>query len=758
MKFGSGQSVMRVEDARLVTGHGRFTDDLSFPGMVYGATVRSPYGHARIRAVDAGTALAVPGVLAVYTADDIADYGELPCLSAINPAARTPRLLLAKDTVRFVGDAVAFVVAESREAARQGAETVEVDYEDLPAVETMAAAADPGAPQLWPGIERNTAFTWEAGDLATTEAAFARAHHVSRLHLVQQRVAPTSMEVRAAIGLADETGFTLYTGSQGVAGMRAILAKRVLKVAEEKLRVVTQDVGGGFGMKTFIYPEYALVLHAANQLNRPVKWTGERADAFQTDTHGRDLESDVALALDETGRFLAMKVETRCNLGAYQSQYGPAIQTMAGGKMVGGVYAIPAIHNRVAGILTNTAPTDAYRGAGRPEACYITERIVDQAAREMGISADEIRRRNLLRPEALPHRNPLGQRFDLGDFPALLEEALARADWQGFPARKAEASRRGRRAGRGICYYVEIAGGGSTEEFADARVLADGTIEVAVGTQSNGQGHETAYAQVIAGRLQVPLDSIRIVQGDTARLEAGHGTGGSRSLQFGGAAGLEAADGLLGVARRLAAEAMQSLEVAIDYDGGVFTARGTNRSVNWRELSQRFPDQVQARGHYRTERSTPTFPNGCHIAEVEIEEETGLLTVTRYTVVDDFGNLINPMLVEGQVHGGVVQGLGQALLEQVVYGEGAQLLTGTFMDYGIPRAGLVPDIRFSTRPVPNPNNPLGVKGCGEAGTIGAMPAIMNAVADALDGLHIDMPATPEKLWRAIQTVKNRQAV
>ncbi|MEX6723260.1 xanthine dehydrogenase family protein molybdopterin-binding subunit [Parapedomonas caeni] len=749
MKFG-GQSVRRVEDERLVTGHGRFTDDISVPGMVFGVTVRSPYGHARIGGIDTTGALAIPGVLAVYTAADMAGYGEVPCLTVMDAERPTPRPLLAVDTVRHVGDPVAFVVADSREAARQGAEAVEVDYDDLPAVESMPAALAIGAPELFPHIPGNVAFLWEAGDAAATDAAIAAAHHVTRLRVAQPRVAPTSMEVRAALGQFEDGRFTLTTGTQGVVGMRDLIAGRVLGLPSESLRVVTHDVGGGFGMKNFFYPEYALVLHAARALGRPVKWTGERADAFQSDTHGRDLVSDVTLALDADGRFLALKVETDVNLGAYQSQFGPYIQTLAGGRMIGGVYAIPAAHNRVRGVLTNTTPTDAYRGAGRPEACYITERVVDAAAHEMGIAPDVLRRRNLLRPEQLPHRNPLGQTFDLGDFPAVLDSALARADWQGFAARKADASRRGRRAGRGLCYYVEIAGGGGTDEYADARLLADGTIEVAIGTQSNGQGHETAYAQVVADRLGVAMDRVRIVQGDTDRLERGHGTGGSRSLQFGGAAGIEAADALVAAARPLAEAALEA--DAVDYADGVFIARATNRTLDWQELAQRTPDPLSARGHYKVPRPTPTFPNGCHVAEVEIDPETGVVAISRYTVVDDFGTIINPMLVEGQVHGGIAQGLGQVLLELVVYGEGAQLITGSLTDYGIPRADMMPAIDFSTHPVPNPNNPLGVKGCGEAGTIGVLAAVMNAIIDALDGQPIDMPATPEVVWRALRSL------
>ncbi|MFN3371689.1 MAG: xanthine dehydrogenase family protein molybdopterin-binding subunit, partial [Sphingomonadaceae bacterium] len=523
----------------------------------------------------------------------------------------------------------------------------------------------------------------------------------------------------------------------------------------EQLRIVTGDVGGGFGMKTFIYPEYALVLHAARALGRPVKWTGERSDAFQTDTHGRAMESDAVLALDSDGRILALKVETWSDLGAYQAQFGPAIQTFAGGRIIGGVYRIPAIHNAVHGVVTNTAPVDAYRGAGRPESAYIMERLIEAAARDLGMGVDEIRRRNLLRPDELPHANGLGLTFDVGDFPAVLERALANADWAGFPARRAEAARRGRRYGRGLCYYVEIAGGGSREEFADVRVGADGIVEVAVGTQSNGQGHETVYAQVTAERLGVPIEQVRIVQGDTARLDQGHGTGGSRSMAWGGSACLVAADEMVARGIELA---KADLGDEVDYADGLFRARGSNATLSIAELAGRHPGGLDGRARFAPAEPAPTFPNGCHVAEVEVDPETGRVAVARYSLVDDFGTIVNPMLLLGQIHGGVAQGLGQVLTENVVYDEGAQLLTGSFMDYGIPRADdMPPTIGFESLPTPSPTNPLGAKGCGEAGTIGAMPSIMNAIIDALDGTQLEMPATPEKIWRICRDLALPQA-
>jgi len=757
MKFGAGQSPLRVEDARLLTGQGQFTDDLSRPGQLYGATLRSPYGHAELRSIDTAAALALPGVIAVYTHADIAEYGNLPCMVPLSGDKSTPRPMLAASRVRFVGDAVAFVVAETREAARAALELIEVDYQDLPAVASIEAAIAHDAPLVWPEAGSNTLFDWQAGNAEAARAALETSTHVTRLRIVQNRIAPTSMEVRAALGdYHPETGFTLITGSQGVIGMRNILAKMVLKVPLDHVRVITHDVGGGFGMKSFVYQEYALVLHAARVLGRPVKWTGERGDAFQSDTHGRAMVSEAALGLDAKGHITALAVESWSDLGAYQSQFGPAIQTMAGGSIMGGVYRIPAIHNHVHGVVTNTTPVDAYRGAGRPESAYVMERLLEAAAHELGLGTDEIRRRNLLTPDELPHANGLGLTFDIGNFPAVLEASLKQADWAGFPARKAKAAARGKRLGRGMAYYVEIAGGGGSDEYADVRVAADGMVEMAVGTQSNGQGHETAYAQVTAERLGISMQQVRIVQGDTSRLEVGHGTGGSRSMAFGGGACLVASDDLIARGAELAKADLGVDEV--DYADGVWKARGGNASLSLAELASRHPGGLDGRARYTTGKPAPTFPNGCHIAEVELDPQTGTVTVSRYSLVDDLGNLVNPMLVEGQIHGGVAQGLGQVLLENVVYSEDAQLVTGSFMDYGVPRAdNMPPAILFDTRGTPSPTNPLGVKGCGEAGTIGAMPSIMNAIIDALDGTQLEMPATPEKLWRLAQSLSALQA-
>ncbi len=752
---GVGKSVERVEDVRLLTGGGRFTDDLQLPGMAYGVTLRSPYGHAVLQRIDASAARAMPGVLAVYLGEDLEGYGEVPCAVPLSGPIKTPRPLLARDRVRFVGDGIAFVVAETREQARAAADAIEIDFDELPAVASIAAATAPGAPAIWPDAPGNIVFHWEVGDAVAADAGLGRAAHVTRLRIVQNRVAPTSMEVRAAVGEWDGAHYTLHTGSQGVAGMRQLLAGSVLKCPPDALRIVTGDVGGGFGMKSFLYAEYALVLHAAKMLGCPVKWTGDRSDAFQTDTHGRAMESDAALGFDAQGRITALKVETWSDLGAYQSQFGPAIQTLAGGRIIGGVYRIPAIHNAVHGVMTNTAPVDAYRGAGRPESAYILERLLEAAARELGLGVDEIRRRNLLAPAELPHANGLGLTFDVGDFPAVLDKALANADWAGFPARKAAALARGRRYGRGLCYYVEIAGGGSRDEFADVRVLAGGIVEVAVGTQSNGQGHETVYAQVTAERLGLAMEQVRIVQGDTARLEQGNGTGGSRSMAWGGAACLVAADEL--IARGIGL-AKQDLGDEVDYADGLFRGRATNATLSLSELADKHPRALDGRARFAPDDPRPTFPNGCHVAEVEVDPETGRVEVVRYSLVDDFGTIVNPMLLLGQIHGGVAQGLGQVLTENIVYDENAQLLTGSFMDYGIPRADDMPGhIGFETLPTVSPTNPLGAKGCGEAGTIGAMPSVMNAVIDALDGTQLEMPVTPEKVWRICRGLKPARA-
>lgn len=776
MKFGQGQSVKRSEDNRFITGQGRYTDDIREDGMAYMAVVRSPYAHADITSLDCEDAKAMDGVLGVFTQADLdaAGYGPMPCVTALDnidgsKQHYTDRPVLARNRVRYVGEPVAVVIATSRAAARDAADAVIVDYDDLPALGTLEAALHDSAPQIWDHIPDNKIFDWGVGDEAAVDAAFKQAHHITSLRIVNNRVAPNAMENRAAIGEYDPSigRWTLTTGTQGVNIMQGVLAGMVLKTDPANLRVITPDVGGGFGMKFFVYPEYVCVLHAAKVLGVRVKWTGDRAESLMGDTHGRDLITNAEMAFDKDGKILGLKAHTATNMGGYLSTFGAGIQTVAGGKMLGGNYAIPAIYNRVTGYATNTAPTDAYRGAGRPEATYITERLMDKAARELGLAMDEIRRRNFVRPDQMPFTTALGVTFDTGEFATVLDMGKTFADWDGFAARQADAQKRGKLLGRGLGYYVEITSFGEQQEYSTVTIHGDGTVELRIGTQSTGQGHETAFAQVLSEQLGVPFDAIKVVQGDTDRIAQGQGTGGSRSIHVGGGAVIAGAKAMVDFAKPLAAHALETGEEQLDFKDGNFQVRGTNRGISLMDLAkqdlhtlptplvEQYKNGLNVSATYKADH--PTFPNGCHIAEVEIDPDTGVTQVTRYHAMDDFGRLLNPMLAAGQVHGGVVQGLGQALLEHAVYeDETAQLITGSFMDYTMPRADDMPDINFGNHVVINPNNPLGVKGCGEAGTIGAMPTIMHAIIDALSvyGIEdIDMPATPEHVWQAIEKAK-----
>ncbi len=767
-KFGVGQAVERTEDARLLTGRGRYTDDINLEGQVYGVVLRSPHAHAEIRSIDTSAARSAPGVLAVYTAADIraAGLGTIPCMYPIeqkdgSPLVTPPHPILAEGRVRHVGDPVAFVVAESPAAARDAAELIEVDYAPLPAIADTATATDPEAPQIWDEAPRNTCFVWADGDEAATEAAFARAAEVVTVELVNNRVVVNPMEPRAALGDWDGERFTLYTPTQGPHSIRFQLAKHIFKVPTRAVRVVTPDVGGGFGMKIFLYAEQPLVLFAARELGRPVKWTAERsADGFVSDSQGRDQINRVELALDANGRFLALKVRNVANLGAYISNFAPFIPTACGAGMLNGVYAFEAIHVEVTGVFTNTVPVDAYRGAGRPEAIYIVERAVDAAARRLGIDPAELRRRNFIRPEAMPCRTAMGLVYDSGDFARNLDEALRIADAEGFPARRRQAAGEGKLRGLGLAYYVEACGGGPGES-ANIEVAEDGTVTLLIGTQSNGQGHETAYAQVIAERLGIDLDRIRVVQGDTDLIAKGNGTGGSRSLPEGGIAVDRAAAAVIEKGRRIAARVMEAAEVDIEFRDGTFVVAGTDRRLGLAEAAQAARDPtllpeeeetgLTGTGQFMAEEKT--FPNGCHVCEVEIDRETGTTRIVRYTIVDDFGTVVNPLLLRGQVHGGVAQGVGQALLEGCIYDEDGQLLTGSFMDYAMPRADDLPEIGLTlNEDIPCKTNPMGMKGAGEAGAVGAPPAVINAILDALAPLgvtHLDMPATPERVWRAM---------
>ena len=776
-QFGIGQPVRRVEDRRFITGHGNYVDDISRPRQAHAFMLRSPHAHARITGIDAAAALAAPGVIAVFTGEDLArdGIGDIPCVSAVtnrdgSQSVLPPHPAIARGRVRHVGDTVAMVVAETAAAARDAAELIAVDYEPLPAVVDTARALDPGQPQVWDEAPGNRCFDWEVGDGAAVERAMTAARHRVSLELVNNRVVVNSMEPRGAVGEydpGDET-YTLWSSTQGSHFVRNLLAGNVFKIPENRIRVVTRDVGGGFGMKLFLYPEHVLVLWAAKKVGRPVKWIPDRSDAFMTDTQGRDNVTRLELALDEDLRFLGLDVTLIANMGAYLSNFAPEIPTASGAVMHSGVYAIPAIHVGVKGVFTNTVPVDAYRGAGRPEAAYAVERLVDYAARELGVPPEELRRRNFIKPEAMPFQTPLGLNYDSGEFARNLDQALAAADLAGFPARRAEARARGRYRGLGHAVYIEQSGF-PPDEFAELRFDQSGTLTILMGTQSSGQGHQTAYTQLAAERLGVAPEKIRVLQGDTAAISFGRGTGGSRSIPVGGASLVHAADKLIAKGRRIAAHLFEAAEADVEFADGVFSVAGTDRRLGIEEVARAAFDPARQApgvepgfdesGHFTPPQ--PTFPNGCHVCEVEIEPETGHIDILRYLVVDDFGTVINPLLLAGQVQGGVAQGVGQAMLERTVFDpETGQLLTGSLTDYCIARAEDLPAIEFAYNIVPCRTNPLGVKGAGEAGAIGAPPALVNAVVDALAELgieHLDMPLTPERVWVAIRSAAGRKA-
>ena len=776
-QFGIGQPVRRVEDRRFITGRGVYVDDITRLRQAHAVMLRSPHAHARITAIDAAAALAAPGVIAVLTGEDLArdGIGGVPCVSAVSNRDGThlvlpPHPAIARDRVRHVGDTVAMVVAETAAAARDAAELIAVDYEPLPAVVDTAHTLDPGQPQVWDEAPGNLCFDWEAGDRAAAERAMAGARHRLSLDLVNNRIVVNSMEPRGAVGeydAGDET-YTLWSSTQGSHFLRTLLAGNVFKVPENRIRVVTRDVGGGFGMKLFLYPEHVLVLWAARKTGRSVKWIPDRSDAFMTDTQGRDNVTRLELALDEDLRFLGLDVTLIANMGAYLSNFAPEIPTASGAVMHSGVYAIPAIHVGVKGVFTNTVPVDAYRGAGRPEAAYAVERLVDYAARRLGVPPEELRRRNFIKPEAMPYRTALGLNYDSGEFARNLDQALATADLAGFPARRAEARRRGRYRGLGHAVYIEQSGF-PPDEFAELRFDPSGTLTILMGTQSSGQGHQTAYTQLAAERLGIAPDTIRVLQGDTAAISFGRGTGGSRSIPVGGAALAQAADKLIVKGRRIAAHLFEAAEADVEFTDGEFAVAGTDRRIGIQEVARAAFDPARQApgvepgfdesGHFTPPQ--PTFPNGCHVCEVEIEPDSGHIDILRYLVIDDFGTVINPLLLAGQVQGGVAQGVGQAMLEHTVFDpETGQLLTGSLTDYSIARAEDLPRIEFAYNVVPCRTNPLGVKGAGEAGAIGAPPALVNAVVDALAELgiaHLDMPLTPEHVWRAIRAAQQREA-
>ena len=772
-EYVAGEAITRLEDDRLLRGQGRFTDDLALAGQAHGSVLRSPHAHARIRAIDSAAAAALPGVLAILTgADADSDgIGGIPCIVDIpsrdGTPCRTPeRPVLAGDRVRFAGDPVAFVVAETEQAARDGAEAIDVTYEELPALIDPAAALSPEAPQLHDGAPNNLCIDWEGGDGEGVARIFAGAAKIVALETRNNRIAPSAIEPRTAIGDYEPGSgqYTLHTPSQGVHRLRGLLATRVLNVPESLVRVITPDVGGGFGVKLWLYPEHVLVLWAARRLRRPVKWLGSRAESFLSDRHGRDVITRGELALDGDGRMLALRVDNIANFGAYPSYFAPYIPTAGGTRVLPGPYRMEATHMRVRGVFTNSAPVDAYRGAGRPENLFLVQRLIDIAAREFGIDGADMQRRNLVPAAAMPYKNTLGQTFDSGDFPANLEDALEAADWSGFAARKESARARGRLRGIGITCYVDPCGG-NRDQYASLRFSAGGAVQLVIGTQSSGQGHETAFAQIIARRLGLDVTQVRVLQGDSDVAPSGQGSSGSRSLTIGGNAAALAASRSIGRGRAIAAGILEADAADIAFAGGAYVVAGTDRRVAFAEvLKASFdPAQVPA-GHDLglDARAQPmlrdvTFPNGCHIAEVEIEPDTGRVRLTAYIAVDEFGRVINPMLVDGQVHGAVAQGIGQALLENSQFDEDSgQLLSGSFMDYAIPRAGDLPAFRLLRNEIPCLTNALGVKGCGESGATVSPAAVINAVVDALAEFgvrHVDMPATAEKVWRSIEAGK-----
>jgi carbon-monoxide dehydrogenase large subunit len=771
-KFGLAQPVRRVEDPRLLIGAGRYTDDVQPSGTAAGVVLRSPHAAARIGGIDTAAAQAVPGVLAVYTAADLkADaIGALPCLVPITNRDGSPRFdpahpVLADGFVRHVGDPVAFVVGETGKAARDGAEAISVEYDVLPSVTDLAHAMDPGQPEVWPGARNNVCFDWEVGDRAQVESLFAKAAHITKLTVVNNRVVVSSMEARAAVAEYNATTdrFTLTTNTQGVWLLKEQLANAIFRLPQEKFHVITPDVGGGFGMKLFLYAEHVLVCYAARELGRPVKWASERSEAFLSDTHGRDNLTEGELALDEDGKFLALRTRNLSNMGAYLSNFAPFIPTMAGTKVLASVYGFQAIYANVVGVLTNTVPVDAYRGAGRPESNYLVERLIDAAARELAIDRIEIRRRNMVSSAAMPYTTAMGQKYDSGDFPRVLDTALEKIDWAGFPGRRAEAALRGRMRGIGLAYYLEATGGAPTER-AEIRFAADGLVDVFVGTQSTGQGHETAYVQLIADRLGVPGEKVRIHQGDSDAIPTGGGTGGARSLYSEGQAILVTAASVIKKGKQAASEALEAAVTDIAFAEGKFSIVGTDRAIDILELAARQHARA-ATGKTATMLDAAevanidrhTFPNGCHVAEVEVDPDTGIVDVVRYLVCDDFGKVVNPLITRGQVRGGVAQGIGQAVLERTTYDpDSGQLLSGSFMDYALPRADDLPDIEVELIEIPCLANPLGVKGAGEAGAVGSPPALINGLIDALAerGVrHLDMPATPERIWKALATAR-----
>ena len=767
-QFGIGQPVRRKEDVRLLTGNGHYTDDFNLEGQAHLVVLRSPHAHARIVSLNVDAARAAPGVLMVLTGHDAEADGiglfpvmvEVPPMAGTPPLYAPPRTILQTERVRFVGDQVVAIIAETRAEAQDASELVEIEYEILPAITDTARALDADAPVIWEERGSNLCVHWSNGRQAETDAAFAKAHTIARVELVQNRVVGNPMEPRVAIGRwdAERDRYELHSPSQGAMKVRESLAKFAFKVPLEKIRVISPDVGGGFGLRGKNFPESAMVLWAAKKLGRPVKWRSDRSETMVSDPHGRDHITHAEMAFDANGKALGMRTQTIAAMGAYLFDFGPRIPTVAGARIAGTVYDLQAVNLQVRCAFTNTVPTDAYRGAGRPEIAYTIERLLDVAALQFGIGADEIRRRNYIRADQMPYTNCVGNVLDSGDFAGTQAMALKLADWDGFAERRRASEAAGKKRGIGIGYFIE-ASGGQPQEWARVVMTPEGKARLHVGTFSHGQGHETAFAQIVHARLGIPFEDVTLVQGDTDQVEQGFGTGGSRSSQMGGVATSRASEAVLAKAKRIAAHLLEAGVADIEMVGARFGVAGTDLTVTWKQVAAAALDPAKLPAGEEPgldeqilyKRSTEcNFPNGCHVAEVEVDTDTGLLTVVRYAAVDDVGNVINPMLVHGQSHGGIAQGLGQAVLENAAYDrESGQFMTATFMDYAMPRASDLPDLAIGFNIVPTPVNELGVKGAGEGGACGAPPAIISAACDALGVAHIDMPLTPEKVWRAL---------
>jgi carbon-monoxide dehydrogenase large subunit len=755
---GIGEPVRRTEDPTLLRGQGRYTDDVNEPGQAYAYIVRSQYAHGVLKGISAEQARRMPGVLAVYTAGDLAAYGPHKCALDFkqrdgSPMKRPVRKSLASDKVRFVGDPVACVVAESYLQAKDAAEAVELDIEALPAVTLPSEAAKPGAPQLYDDVPGNVILDFLFGEPEKVAQAFKDAFHVQKLSLRNTRVVVAAMEPRAAIcAYEKETQrWRLTAPGQGVHAMKLQLAD-ILGVPPDKVRMLTPNVGGSFGMKGSIYPEYVCLAHAARELGRPVKWTDERSGSFLSDQHGRDHEMTAELAIDRDGRFLAIRISGYGNVGAYLGTVSPQPPSMNVVRNVCSVYRIPLLEVSTKVCVTNTTPVSAYRGAGRPEANYYTERLIDEAAREMGIDRYELRRRNHVPREAIPYKAASGMTYDSGDFGAVFGKALKFTE--GFEKRRAESKARGKLRGLGLGSYLEVTAP-PNKEMAGIHFEGDGSITMVSGTLDYGQGHAAPFAQVLSSKLGVPFERVKLVQGDSDRIVFGAGTGGSRSAMMGGSALALASEVVIAKGKELAADALEAAAADIEFAEGSFAVAGTDRRISVMELARRYPGKLDTT--HLTEVTPSAFPNGCHVCEVEIDPETGAVQVVRYNSVNDFGTILNPLMVEGQIHGGVVQGIGQCLMESARYDEAGQLVTGSFMDYALPRAGDLPGaIGWESHPVPATTNPLGAKGAGEAGCAGSMTSVMNAIVDALRPLgihHFDMPASPERVWRAIREAK-----